>query len=138
MTASGVAEGSPMADPSLVPIRCLIVDDNPSFLEGATDLLKREGLDVVGTASTGAEAIRLVTKLRPEVTLVDIDLGEEDGFELARQLSETSSAFTKVILISTHSEQDLAQLIAASPAIGFVSKARVSAQAIRDRLERAA
>ncbi|SRR6266567_9081199 len=138
MTASGVAEGSLMADPSLVPIRCLIVDDNPSFLEGATDLLKREGLDVVGTASTGAEAIRLVTKLRPEVTLVDIDLGEEDGFELARQLSETSSAFTKVILISTHSEQDLAQLIAASPAIGFVSKARVSAQAIRDRLERAA
>jgi DNA-binding NarL/FixJ family response regulator len=121
-----------------VPLRCLIVDDNSLFLEGAADLLRREGLDVVGVASNGAEAIRLVTELRPDVTLVDIDLGDEDGFELTQQLNDISAASSKVILVSTHAEDDFAHLIAASPAVGFVSKARLSAQAIRDALERAA
>jgi DNA-binding NarL/FixJ family response regulator len=127
-----------MADPFRVPIRCLIVDDNPLFLEGATDLLEREGLEVVGVASTSAEAIPLVRELRPDVILVDVFLGDEDGFELARKLRDASAAHSQVILISTHAEDDLAQLIAVSPAVGFVSKARVSAQAIREMLERAA
>ena len=86
-----------------VPLRCVIVDDNLLFLEGAVDLLRREGLDVVGVASDSAEAIRLVTELRPDVTLVDIDLGDEDGFELARRL-HAISALSKVILVSTHAE----------------------------------
>jgi DNA-binding NarL/FixJ family response regulator len=101
-------------------------------------MLTREGLDVVGVASNSAEAIRLVEELRPDVTLVDIDLGEEDGFELTRRLSEISPATSKVILVSTHAEEDFAQLIAASPAVGFVSKARLSAHAIRDALEQVA
>ena len=79
-------------------VRCLIVDDNRLFLENATSLLEREGLDVVGVAADSAEAIRLVSELRPDVTLVDIDLGDEDGFELARQLSNGSAASTEVIL----------------------------------------
>jgi two-component system, NarL family, nitrate/nitrite response regulator NarL len=118
-----------------VPLRCVIVDDNSLFLEGATELLRREGVDVVGVASSSAAAIRLVTELRPDVTLVDIDLGDEDGFELAQQLG---SAASNVILVSTHAEEDLAQLIERSPALGFIAKARLSAQAIRDTLERAA
>jgi DNA-binding NarL/FixJ family response regulator len=121
-----------------MPVRCVIVDDSSLFLEGAVDLLTREGLDVVGVASDSAAAIRLVTEFRPDVTLVDIDLGDEDGFELTRRLNDISAASSKVILVSTHAEDDFAQLIAASPAIGFVSKARLSAQAIRDTLERAA
>ena len=118
-------------------MKCVIVDDSSLFLEGAVDLLTREGLDVVGTASDSAEAIRLVTELRPDVTLVDIDLGDEDGFDLAQRLHAISGA-SKVILVSTHAEEDLAHLIEASPALGFVSKARLSAQAIRGLLERAA
>ena len=116
---------------------CLIVDDNSLFLESAADLLGREGLDVVGVASSSAEAIRLVTELRPDVTLVDIDLGDEDGFELAQRL-HASSGGSKVILVSTHAEEDLAHLIEGSHALGFIAKARLSAQAIRDTLERAA
>jgi len=127
-----------MVDPSEVSLRCLIVDDNALFLEGAADLLRREGLDVVGVASNGAQAIQLVSQLRPDVALVDIDLGDEDGLEVARQLSDTSAAHSKVILVSTHSEDDLAHLIAASPALGFVPKTRLSAQAIRDLFDRAA
>jgi DNA-binding NarL/FixJ family response regulator len=120
-----------------VPVRCVIVDDNSLFLEGAVDLLTREGVDVVATASNSAEAIRLVTELRPDVTLVDIDLGDEDGLELAQRLHATSGA-SKVILVSTHAEEDLAHLIERSPALGFIAKTRLSAQAIRDTLERAA
>jgi DNA-binding NarL/FixJ family response regulator len=121
-----------------VPVRCLIVDDNALFLEGAANLLRREGIDVVGVASSSDEAIRLVRELRPDVTLVDIDLGDEDGFELTQRLSDISAASSKVILVSTHAEEDLAHLIERSPALGFIAKARLSAQAIRDTLERAA
>ena len=127
-----------MPDHLGVPLRCLIVDDNSLFLESAADLLRREGLEVVGVASNGAEAIGLVTELQPDVTLVDIDLGDEDGFELTQRLNDISAASSKVILVSTHAEEDVAHLIAASPAVGFVSKTRLSAQAIRDALERAA
>jgi len=123
-----------MVDPSKVLVRCVIVDDNAFFLEGASDLLTREGLDVVGVASNGPEAIRLVTELRPDVTLVDVDLGDEDGIELAGQLTGHS----KVILISTHPESDMTHLLGASPAVGFIPKTRLSAQAILDTLERAA
>jgi DNA-binding NarL/FixJ family response regulator len=115
-------------------MRCVIVDDNAFFLDTAADLLTREGLDVVGVASNAAEAIRLVTELQPDVTLVDVDLGEESGFDLTRDLHDLSP----VILVSTHAEEDLAQLIAESPALAFVPKARLSAQAIVDVLERAA
>lgn len=123
-----------IGNPKSVRLKCLIVDDSAHFLEGAASLLSREGLDVVGVASSRAEAIRLVAELRPDVTLVDIDLGDEDGLELARELSDIS----RVILVSTHSQEDFAELIAASPALGFVSKTRLSAQTIRDLLERAA
>jgi DNA-binding NarL/FixJ family response regulator len=121
-----------------VSLSCLIVDDNALFLEGAKDLLSREGLEIVGVASNSAEAIRLVAELQPDVTLVDIDLGEEDGLELARQLAESPAARSKVILISTHSEEDVAQLISAIPAVGFIPKTRLSAQEILDALESAA
>ena len=119
-------------------MKCVIVDDSSLFLEGAADLLRREGMDVVGVASNSAEAIRLVRERRPDVTLVDIDLGDEDGFELAQQLSDIPAASSKVILVSTHAEEDLAHLIERSPALGFIAKTRLSAQAIRDALERAA
>ena len=127
-----------MVDPSKVSLRCLIVDDNALFLEGAADLLRREGLDVVGVASNSAQALQLASELQPDVTLVDIDLGDEDGLEVARLLTENAAAQSKVILISTHSEEDLAHLIAMSPALGFVPKTRLSAQAIRNLLEPAA
>ena len=123
-------------DHSRVSLRCLIVDDSSLFLDGAVGLLTREGLDVVGVAADSASAIRLATELLPDVTLVDIDLGDEDGFELARRLHAIPGA-SRVILVSTHAEEDLAQLLERSPALGFIAKARLSAQAIRDLLDRA-
>jgi DNA-binding NarL/FixJ family response regulator len=116
-----------------VGIRCLIVDDHQPFLEAASTLLGREGLDVVGVASTADEALREVDALRPDVVLVDIFLGEESGLELARRLvGDGRPDPATVILISSHSAADLADLIAASPADGFITKAELSAAVIRD------
>jgi DNA-binding NarL/FixJ family response regulator len=109
-----------------VQLRCVIVDDNPSVLIAARGLLEREGISVVGVAANSAEALDAVAELRPDVVLVDIDLGGESGFDLARRLDGAS-----VILISTHAERDYADLIEASPAVGFLAKSELSASAIR-------
>ena len=114
-------------------LRCLIVDDSSRFLAAARGLLERQGMVVVGVASSGAQALRLVEELRPDVTLVDIDLGGESGLDVARELSGVATHIP-VILTSTHAEEDFASLIAASPAIGFLPKAALSAGAIRDML----
>jgi DNA-binding NarL/FixJ family response regulator len=114
-----------------VPLRVLIVDDNDLFLESARVLLEREGLTVAGVASTIAEARRQVQSLQPEVVLVDVALGKENGFELAQGLVEDGLVHGAVILISTRSAQDFACLIAESAAAGFLSKQELSASAIR-------
>jgi CheY-like chemotaxis protein len=116
---------------SCVATRCLIVDDNESFLEVVRVLLEREGLGVAAVASTGSDGLRLFETLRPDVVLVDIFLGDESGLELARRLVEDGQGSqATVILISTHAEADLADLIAASPAAGFLPKTEISAKAI--------
>ncbi len=118
-------------DATGVSLRCLIVDDNAYFLEAAADLLKREGLTVVGVASDSADALRLTRELRPDVVLVDIMLGRESGIDLARRLAAANSGGPVIILISTHAEADFADLIQEAPVAGFVPKSELSASAIR-------
>jgi CheY-like chemotaxis protein len=116
-------------------LRCLIIDDSPRFLDAARGLLERQGITVVGVAANSADALQRAGELRPDLTLLDIDLGGESGLELARRLHDQPGlAPGPVILISTHAEQDYAELIAASPAIGFLSKTTLSGDAIRDLL----
>jgi DNA-binding NarL/FixJ family response regulator len=115
-----------------MPIRCLIIDDNQWFLDAARMLLQREGLIVAGVASTVDEGLRQAAALRPDVALVDISLGEESGIELARRLAEERRGDDPVIvLISTHAEDDVVDLIAGSAAAAFLPKAELSASAIR-------
>ncbi len=116
-------------------VRCLIVDDSRTFLEAARTLLEREGLTIAAVASTSEEALEATETLRPDVVLVDVSLGEESGFELARQLVADHGRGATVIMISTRSEVDLADLVALSPAAGFLAKAELSADAIRGFLD---
>jgi CheY-like chemotaxis protein len=118
-----------------VPLRCLLVDDSPYFLDAASKLLEGQGVAVVGVASTSAEALARVRELEPDVTIVDIDLNGESGFDLAWQLAAPSDgATTNAVLTSTRSESDFAELVAVTPALGFVSKNELSADVIRDFL----
>jgi CheY-like chemotaxis protein len=117
-----------------MPLRSLLVDDNDAFLEVASVLLEREGVTVVGVASNTAEALRQARALRLDVILVDIDLGGESGFDLAWILTRDGQGGQRVraevILISSYAETDYAELIAESPAAGFLAKSELSAQAI--------
>jgi two-component system nitrate/nitrite response regulator NarL len=117
-------------------VRCLIVDDNVPFLEAARSFLEQEGLTVAGLASTSTEALRQAASLRPDVVLVDVALGEENGIELAQRLldGEGGSGFA-VILISTRCQDDVADLIAPVQAPSFLTKAELSAGAIRRIVE---
>jgi DNA-binding NarL/FixJ family response regulator len=117
-------------------LRCFIVDDSTHFLEAAQTLLERDGLSVVGVASTIDQALRQVDDAEPDVVLVDVDLGDESGFDLARRFQqETSVDQSRVILISTHAEEDVAELVGGAPAAAFLSKSDLSAHAIRRILD---
>jgi DNA-binding NarL/FixJ family response regulator len=117
-------------------LRCLIVDDHPPFSEAAGELLNDQGVAVVGTATSAAEAIQRVQELQPDVALVDIDLGEDNGFDLARRLAADGSA-VRVILISTHGEREFSKLIESSPTAGFLAKTELSAENILRLLQQA-
>src|SRR5260370_19169295 len=86
-----------------VTLRCLLVDDNGGFLEAARRLLERDGIDVVGVATTGTDAMVQVSELHPDVVLVDVHLGAENGLDAARRLIQTSESMS-VILISPYDE----------------------------------
>jgi CheY-like chemotaxis protein len=115
-------------------LRAVIVDDNAEFLQTARSLLERGGITVVGIASTGVEALRSAEQHDPDVVLVDVGLGDESGFDVAERLDQVTGLGTgrrrRVVLISARAEEDLVDLIEASPAIGFVPKSRLSADAI--------
>lgn len=109
----------------------MIIDDSAGFLQAARALLEQEGMTVVGVAGTCEEAVRRADELRPDVTLVDIDLGGSSGCDVAQVLAdEADGAAGCLILISAHAEEEFADLIAASPAAGFLPKSALSADAI--------
>lgn len=121
----------------MVSLRCLIVDDNPRFGDEARSLLEHEGVSVVGVATSGDEAVRLAEECDADLALVDISLGEESGFDVARRLVDGSDAHAPaVIFISTYDEREFASRIEASPALGFIAKTALSAERIRRLLER--
>ena len=114
-------------------LRCLIVDDSPRFRQAARGLLEHEGIVVVAEATNSDEAVRYAAEHAPDVTLVDIDLGGQSGLEVVRRLTrETDLSPSTLILISTHAEDDYADLIAACPVAGFLAKTSLSVAAIRD------
>ena len=113
--------------------RCLIVDDNPMYLNEARDLLQRQGMSVVGVASNTADALMIASCDRPDVVLVDVDLGAESGLDVARALASSDEP-VPVILISAYAEKDLRELLDDSPAVGFLPKSVVSRAAIDDLL----
>jgi DNA-binding NarL/FixJ family response regulator len=112
--------------------RLMIVDDSAPFLAAAQELLESQGVDVVAVATTGEDAARLARELRPDGVLVDIDLGPESGFDVARLL--TADVGARVVLISAYSECEFADLITDSPALGFLSKPDLSAGRVTDLL----
>jgi DNA-binding NarL/FixJ family response regulator len=119
-----------------VPLRALLVDDNQSFLVSVARLLRSQGVDVVGSATTLAatrEALNALADALPDVILVDVDLGQESGFEVVREVARSWPTIAAV-LVSTHAEEELGDLIQESSAAGFLPKAGIGARALRSIL----
>jgi DNA-binding NarL/FixJ family response regulator len=112
-------------------MRCLIVDDNDRFLETARGVLERNGIVVVGVASDSEQACALIDELHPDVALVDVCLGDESGIELADRIVEQAPWKPAVILISTYPEDDFADIVTGSAAVGFLPKSELSGPAVR-------
>ena len=107
----------------------LIVDDHPSFRSSARRVLEAAGYDVVAEAPDGASALAAAKELRPEVVLLDIQLPDIDGFEVALRLTRDLE-LPAVVLTSSHDGGDFAGLIARSGARGFLAKAELSGPAL--------
>jgi DNA-binding NarL/FixJ family response regulator len=118
------------------PLTCLIVDDSLPFYEAARQLLADDGVTVVGFAATADEAVRQTLALAPDVALVDIDLGAESGFDVAQRLAGLPHGGPPVVIISAESGSELAELVDASGALGFISKTDLCGDAIRKLLTR--
>jgi DNA-binding NarL/FixJ family response regulator len=110
--------------------RILIVDDHPTFRSSARLLLESEGFEVVGEAADGGSAISQTSALSPDVVLLDVQLPDIDGFEVAGRVTQAQGA-PKVILISSRDGHDFGPLVESCGASGFVSKADLSGERLR-------
>jgi DNA-binding NarL/FixJ family response regulator len=112
----------------------LIVDDHPSFRATARVLLEAEGFDVVGEAADGASALTEAGRLQPEVVLLDVQLPDIDGFDVAARLTGGNDAGPVVILVSSRDSSDFGPLVMRSGARGFVPKAELSGDRLQELL----
>ena len=114
-----------------MPTTVLIVDDHPSFRATARLLLESEGYTVVGEASTGQGGVTKARELRPDLVVLDVNLPDIDGFDVATRLTGDEGAPT-VVLISSRDGADFGPLIARCGARGFITKADLSGDRLRE------
>ena len=111
----------------------LIVDDHGSFRASARALLEAEGYDVVGEAADGAQAVEEVRRLRPDLVLLDVQLPDMTGFQVAEQVAAVAGA-TQVILTSSRDASDYGDLVTEARARGFIAKDQLSGEALSELL----
>jgi DNA-binding NarL/FixJ family response regulator len=107
----------------------LIVDDHPSFRATARSLLEAEGYAVVGEAEDGASALAAIAELEPDVVLLDVQLPDMDGFDVAARVTANGGG-PAVVLVSSRDGADFGTLVGSSGARGFIPKAELSGSRI--------
>jgi DNA-binding NarL/FixJ family response regulator len=123
------AEHSQLLESSRPARRVVVVDDHPSFRRCASALLAAEGFDVVGEAADGEAALVVVSEVVPEVVLLDVQLPDLDGFEVAARLLARDPGLA-IVLISSRDRSQYGSLVETSGARGFVAKGELSGAAI--------
>ena len=107
----------------------LIVDDHHGFRNNARALLEADGFEVVGEAADGESTLVQAVTLHPGCVLLDIQLPDVDGFDVARRLAETADP-PAVILTSSREASAFRRRLADSPALGFLPKSELSGEAL--------
>jgi DNA-binding NarL/FixJ family response regulator len=103
----------------------LIVDDHSRFRATARRWLVSRGFDVVGEAVDGSEALEAAARLRPDVVLLDVQLPDADGFEIAARLTRNGDG-PRVVLTSSRDAAEFGDLVERCGARGFIPKAELS------------
>ena len=103
----------------------LIVDDHPSFRASARELLEAEGFDVIGEAEDGTSALTEARRLEPDVVLLDVQLPDMNGFDVAAQLTADGPG-SAIVLVSSRDGSDFGPLVLESGARGFIPKGELS------------
>jgi DNA-binding NarL/FixJ family response regulator len=111
----------------------LIVDDHPTFRATARMLLEADGYEVVGEAPDGLTAIEEIERLHPDVVLLDVNLPDIDGFQVAQRITAGPLA-PAVVLVSSRDSSDFGPLVSGSGARGFISKGDLSGAALAELL----
>ena len=106
-------------------LRVLVVDDHASFRAAARELLEIRGYDVVGEAGCAASALHAAEQLVPDAVLLDVRLGDESGYDVARALAGLEPA-PAVLLVSILAHGDELALAQANGASGFVIKGHLA------------
>jgi DNA-binding NarL/FixJ family response regulator len=116
-----------------MPKTVVIVDDHPSFRSSARMLLESDGFEVIGEAATGEEGVEAALELRPDLVLLDVNLPDIDGFEVATRITADPQP-PAVILTSSRDSSDFGPLVEKSGALGFVPKSELSGAALENVL----
>ncbi len=103
----------------------LIVDDHPSFRASARRLLEAEGFEVIGEAGDGHTAIAAAQQLEPDLVLLDVQLPDINGFEVAARLTALGLP-SAVVLTSSRSQAEYGRLVTDATVRGFIPKAELS------------
>jgi DNA-binding NarL/FixJ family response regulator len=111
----------------------LVVDDHGGFRAHVRELLECEGFDVIGEAADAATGIAAAERLHPDLVLLDVRLPDIDGARASAQIA-TVNGRPAIVLTSSYDLDDLEGAVAASPARGFIPKAKLSGQALRELL----
>jgi DNA-binding NarL/FixJ family response regulator len=114
--------------------RILVVDDHPSFRRWARTLLTDEQFEVVGEAEDGAAALHLAAELAPECVLLDVQLPDINGFEVAQRLLDLDPRLL-IVLVSIRDRDEFGSLVERSGALGFINKSELSGPVLRSLLE---
>jgi DNA-binding NarL/FixJ family response regulator len=112
----------------------LVVDDHAGFRTSARFLLEMEGFEVVGEAADGASAVEAVEQLRPDLVLLDVQLPDAQGYDVARDILGRGLT-PRIVLISSRDESDYGDNVRTSGAVGFLNKAELSGDRLRALLE---
>jgi DNA-binding NarL/FixJ family response regulator len=114
-----------------VAITLLIVDDHAGFRAAARQLLEAEGFDVVGEAEDGASALEAIGRLEPDVVLLDVQLPDMNGFDVAAKVTANGSG-AAIVLVSSRDGSDFGPLVLESGARGFIPKGELSGERLTD------
>ena len=115
-------------------LKVLIVDDHPTFRSFAKNLLESEGFEVIGESEDGASAVDSIADLEPDLVLLDVQLPDLTGFEVAQKLRD-QGVETPIVLTSSRDASAYGDQVETSPTIGFIPKADLSGDAIKRLLE---